>query len=330
MIQRLLHLGCLAWFGAFGLPSLAAQSTSENEPLTGRSLLMVLGADGTPEYGEKFRAWLERWRNIAAASRMRFHVVGAGPVDPTTPDVDSLAQRLKLETAETNADLWIVLLGHGTFDRREAKFNLRGRDLSANEFAKLLAPVVRPMVVVNCAASSGPFVTALRGPRRVVISATKSGAEQNFARFGDGFSRAWTQSAADFDGDGSVSLLEAFLFASAETAEFYESAGRIVVEHALLDDDGDGNGARADAFHGLELKKTDAATKSVDGQSAATRYLKLPDDELNRSDAWRARRDELERELRELKHQKDELPADDYWKRFESVARRLAQLYVNP
>ena len=40
---------------------------------------------------------------------------------------------------DTQEPLWIVLIGHGTSDWREAKFNLRGPDVSDAELADVWA-----------------------------------------------------------------------------------------------------------------------------------------------------------------------------------------------
>ena len=104
-----------------------------------------------------------------------------------------------------------MLIGHGTFDGREAKFNLRGPDVTDVELADWLLPFKRPVVVINCASASGPFINRLSGANRVVVTATKSGNEINFARFGQYIAEAIADPRADLDKDGQVSLLEAFL-----------------------------------------------------------------------------------------------------------------------
>src|SRR5213076_1421481 len=133
-------------------------------------------------------------------------------------------------------------LGHGTFDRRSAKFNLRGADLSADELAKWLAPVHRPLVVIDAASASGPFIKALSGPDRVIVTATRSGDEQNATRFGGFLADAVSDPLADLDKDGQTSLLEAFLVAAKRVDASYTEAGLLATEHALLDDNGDGLG----------------------------------------------------------------------------------------
>ena len=51
--------------------------------------------------------------------------------------------------------------------------------------------------------------------------------------------------AADINKDGRLSLLEAFNFARQEVARLYERDGLLLTEHAMLDDNGDGQGAEA-------------------------------------------------------------------------------------
>src|SRR5687768_17002490 len=107
------------------------------------------------------------------------------------------------------------------------------------------------MVIVNCASGSGPFMNALSAPQRVVITATKSGQEQNFARFGDYFSSSISAPEADLDKDGQTSVLEVFLSAGHRVTEFYEQESRLATEHSLLDDTGDALGTPADWFQGV-------------------------------------------------------------------------------
>ena len=47
----------------------------------------------------------------------------------------TLLNALTNEMAQSAEELWIVFIGHGTFDGRSAKFNLRGPDISADELA---------------------------------------------------------------------------------------------------------------------------------------------------------------------------------------------------
>ena len=73
----------------------------------------------------------------------------------------------------------------------------------------------------------------------MVVTATRSGSELNFARFGQYLADAIGDPQADLDKDGQVSLLEAFLMASGRVAEFYRTRIELATEHALIDDNGD-------------------------------------------------------------------------------------------
>ncbi len=97
-----------------------------------------------------------------------------------------------------------------THDATATKFNLRGNDITAAQLGKAIADTHSRWVIVDCSSCSAPFLQQLSGPNRVVITATKSGAERNYSRFGDFFSQALGDAAADLDHDRSVSVLEAF------------------------------------------------------------------------------------------------------------------------
>ena len=298
-----------------------------NASATGKpTVVVVVGADGAVQFEKPFHEWADRW--LAAANEAGHEVIeiGRDAGDSKADDRTRLQSVLQAAANEKNAELWIVLIGHGTFDRREAKFNLRGPDVSAKELAEWLKPVARPTAVINCAAASAPFLAALAGPNRVVIAATKSGAEQNFARFGEFLSLAIADPKADLDKDDQTSLWEAYLAAARRTAEFYSTDGRLLTEHALLDDSGDGLGVRADQFRGLMPIEESADGKPLDGQHAHQWHLvrnstdsALPPDVLKK-------RNELERAILALRDRKSKLPGDEYLLELERLLIELAEL----
>ena len=212
------------------------------------------------------------------------------------------------------------------FDGQEAKFNLRGPDLSATNLAAWLQPFKRPLAIINCASASAPFLTKLSAPGLVVITSTRSGYEQNYARFGQYISEAITDPQADLDKDGQTSLLEAFLMASRRVAEFYETGGRLATEHALLDDNGDGLGTPADWFRGLRAVKQAQNGKGLDGFRAHQFILVRSGQEQRLSPALRARRDELELSVAKLRETKEKLGEDDYYQKLEGLLIELAKL----
>jgi hypothetical protein len=293
-----------------------------------RTIVIVVGAAGEPQFGEQFSQWAGLWKQAAAKGGLKTLVVGEEKENPTN-DRTRLLTVLTNEAAKPDGELWLVFIGHGTYDGRSAKFNLRGPDMSAADLAAVLKPCRRPLAVIQCASASGPFINALSGPDRVIITATRSGYEVNATRFGGYLAKAIADPAADLDKDGQTSLLEAFLLASREVAQFYKESGRLATEHALLDDNGDGLGTSADWFRGVRAVKTAANGKSVDGVRAHQFHLIRSEVEQELSPAARVRRNELEKQLSELRSWKESLPEDDYYRQLEDILVKIARLYQN-
>ena len=288
-------------------------------------LILVVGAAGTAEYGTMFNAWSDRWLQAAEQGRVEVTLIGrTTPGD--VPDRERLQQYLTDAVAEAARPLWIVLIGHGTFDRKTARFNLRGPDVSSEDLHDWLTPLTRPVAVIDCSASSAPFLTILSAKNRVVLTATKSGGEENFSRFGEFLAAAISDPDADLDKDEQTSLWEAYLAASRRTVEFYQSDGRLQTEHALLDDNGDQQGTRADLFQGLQLKDGVTAANPLDGPLAHQWHLIPSDREAKLPLEVRQRRDELELEILRLRDRKSNLPADEYDAMLEQLLVELARL----
>ena len=290
------------------------------------TVLVVVGLEGTEEYGKQFRLWSERWQ--AAAKQAGAEFVSIGLDEPQEKsDRELLRERLAECAQETAEPLWLIFIGHGTFDGKTARFNLRGPDFSPAELAPWLAKCPRPLAIVNCASASAPFLAELSSENRVVISSTRSGFEYNFARFGDYLSAAIADPAADLDKDDQTSLLEAFLRASAGVKEFYAQEGRLETEHPLIDDNGDRLGTPPDWFQGVRAVKTAKDGATVDGTFAGQLCLVPSQREEQLSEEVRTQRNELEKELAELRERKGELPEEEYLARLELILVQIARLY---
>jgi hypothetical protein len=302
----------------------AASAVHADEPRP--AVLVVIGAEGTKEYGEQFRLWTGRWETAAKAAKAQFRSIGLDEATKKT-DRDLLAEKLAALAGSSTEPLWLVLIGHGTFDGKTAKFNLRGPDISPADLAAWLKPIERPIAVLDCASSSGPFLNALSAKDRVIVTAAKSGSEFNYARFGDYLSSAITDPKADLDKDEQTSLLEAFLAAAAGVREFYAGEGRLATEHALLDDNGDSLGTPADWFAGLRATKRAKDGTSLDGMLSSQLVLVRSQREERLPPEIRARRDKLEQQLAAVRAKKAGLEEDEYLKLIEPILVELARLY---
>lgn len=319
------RVSCFAWLLASLLPLTALASVDLSS--TRGTAIIIVGAPGEAEFGSNFVRQASLWQSACEKADLRQITIGLN-AEASTNDYDELKQALLLEPREGTAELYLVLIGHGTFDGKEARFNLRGPDVSAIELGVWLQPFRRPLAVIDTTSSSAPFLNKLSATNRVIITATRSGNEQNFTRFGQYFAEAITSLDADLDKDGQVSLLEAFLIASRRTAEFYKAEGRIATEHALIDDNGDGLGTQADWFRGLRAIKAPKDKAAVDGSLAQQFHLVRSDAENRLTEQQRQKRDELEHAVIQYREKKSNVPDDEYYRGLEKLLLELARLYA--
>jgi hypothetical protein len=289
-------------------------------------VLTVVGAAGAPEYQAQFHRWADQWHT--AAEKASAESIRIGQSDSSSvSDHDLLRKALADQATAGSEAIWIVLIGHGTYDGRDAKFNLRGPDVSDVELGQWLAPFKRPVVVIDCASSSGPFINRLSAEGRIVVTATKSGSEINYARFGQYLAEAIADPRADLDKDGQVSLLEAFLTASGQVEDYYRTHAQLSTEHALLDDTGDRLGTPASWFRGVRATKRAKDGAQLDGLRAHQLHLISSNREQSMPAEARRRRDQLELSIASLRDRKTKLSEDDYYAQLEKLMVELAKLY---
>jgi hypothetical protein len=289
-------------------------------------LVIIEGAPGAAEYQGQFDRWAESWQ--AAAKNAGVLSIRIGKDDQAgVNDHDRLHSALLEQAKKAPQALWIVLIGHGTYDGREAKFNMRGPDVSDRELADWLSPIKTQVVVINCGSASGPFINSLSGPNRVVIAATKSGFEMNFSRFGQYIAETIADPHADLDKDGQVSLLEAYLTAASRVEEYYRARSQLASEHALLDDNGDKLGTPANWFKGVRATKRAKDGAALDGIRAHQLHFIPSDRERGMPAEVRRRRDELESSIAALRDRKAKIKDDEYYIQLEKLMVELSRLY---
>jgi hypothetical protein len=296
-------------------------------------LLLVVGLSGDPEHGKTFHAWGSTMAEASARLGVaREHLVyladkpaegnklvtGAATREEITKAIDAFSKQ-----AGPDDVVLITLIGHGSFDGRAARFNLPGPDLTAAEFDALLKKLPSKQIVfVNASSSSGPFVEALSGPGRTIVTATRNGAEQYATLFGGFFVDALSSETADADKNKRISVLEAFNFARAEVARAYEREGLLATEHALLDDNGDKEGSQTPGAAGKDGKV------SPDGKVAAIVSFGLGANALPMDPEVRALYEErlaLERRVDQLRILKDSMPPAKYQDELVKLLREIAR-----
>ena len=292
-------------------------------------LAVIVGLGGEPEHAETFRRWagslMDHATNRLAIPRERILYLLDDPQQdakrtPGKSTKEAIEKGLRTMASATKPDdvAFVVLIGHGTFDGKIAKFNLPGPDMAAAEFAAILKTFgTKNIVFVDTTSASGPFVEALAGTARVVVTATRSGAEQFATLFGGFFIDALASDAADADKNRRVSVLEAFNAAKIEVARAYQQRGIMLTEHALIEDSGDGEGVMDPAVNGK-----DGSVAAVLSLGTPTE-LALPADPKLRQ-LYEERR-ALEQKAESIKLLKASLPPAQYADELEKVLVDLAK-----
>src|SRR5262249_2350856 len=288
-----------------------------------RYALIVTGANGEASYAEQYGEWRQA-ASVALIEKLGFvatHTMalfdGADKEHAST--AAGVKRALESLRAKMTADdvLLIVLIGHGSFDGTEAKFNLVGPDLSSAEWAALLKPIPGRIVLVDSTSASFPFLEHVSGPRRIVITATDSVLQRFDTVFPESFIKALTDPAADIDKNGRVSIWEAFTAASVGVRRYYTQRGQLATERALLDDDGDGVGR-------------EAGGEGTDGSLAARLYLDPdipgapPTDEA--LIALLQKRASIQTDIDDLKERRQLMTPAEYQAEFERLMIAMARV----
>jgi hypothetical protein len=245
-------------------------------------LLVITGVSGDEEHAKKFGQWAATFIETAKKK-------DAVPESNITFLSERAATKAAVEKAfadiagkaKANDEVFVLLIGHGSFDGSTAAFNLMGPDLTADDYARLLSKFSAQRVVfVNTSSASGAFLKPLAAPGRVIVTATKTGGERNETDFPQFFVAAFGDDAADRDRNGHVSVGEAFEYAKAKVVESFQKKGLLLTEHATLDDGGEGQLASAIFLGGgqgrsaLQVDTSDPALKALaDERDAIDRQI---------------------------------------------------------
>jgi hypothetical protein len=272
-------------------------------------LLVITGVPGDEEHAKKFQQWATTFIDAARKKEgvPEANITFLSDRGATRPAVEKAFADLAAK-AKANDEVFVLLIGHGSFDGSVAAFNLPGPDLTADDYAKLLSRFTSQRIVfVNTSSASGAFLKPLAGPGRVIVTATKTGGERNETDFPQYFVAAYSDPAADRDRNGHVSVAEAFDYAKTKVTQAFQQKGLLLTEHATLDDGGEGQLA-ARVFLG-------------GGESGSTLQVDTSDPELK---ALADARDALDREIAALRAKKASMEQAAYDAQLERLLTELA------
>jgi hypothetical protein len=265
-------------------------------------VIAVEGLGGTEEYTQRFSEEVAKLElaaeSITTSEHMRVFAGEEATEENILAHFDALA-------AIVNADdrVVIYLIGHGSYDGYEYKFNLPGPDLTGEQLVELLdALPSNNQLLVNTSSASGATLDALTNETRVVITATRSGSERNATRFGSSFVAALEDPAADINKNNAISAQEAFDYAARQVTDYFEFRGQLATEHPQL------KGERAARF---TLARLEVPEPAGDDPELGLLF---------------EQRDQLDGRIEELQLRKDELTTDEYYTQLQQLLLELARV----
>lgn len=264
-------------------------------------VVVVQGLGGMDEFDSRFTSQREK---ITAASE------SMAPGNVTTfsggeATRDALLAHFDMLAADMseNDRVAIYLIGHGSYDGEQFKFNIPGPDITDADLAEIMGTLPgRNHFLVSTASASGAMLDALETDSRILVTATRNGNEKNATEFGSYFAEALASSVADINKNNSISIQEAFDFAERGVAGFFESQGKLATEHPQIRGDG------AASFNLARLQTVETS------------------DEDPRISALLTRRAEIDTEIESLQLRRNEFSNAEYIERLQSLILESAQV----
>jgi hypothetical protein len=285
------------------LAALVLGTTAESVAAASHTLV-VSGLGGEPQYEQRFQENADEIARIAEGlADTPEHVVKLTGPDATR---DAIRRELKALATRVEEDdmVTIVLIGHGTYDGEEYRFNVPGRDITGGELRELLGALrAREQLIVNTTSASGATIEQWSHPGRVLITATKSGGERTATRFAQHWAEALKDGNADANKDEIVTASEAYEYASRQVAAAFKADVALATEHARIEG---GEGAAEFAVARLgsaAILATDPEVKALLAQRAG-----------------------LETQIDAIKARRGTLSEEDYYNELESVLVQFARL----
>jgi len=265
--------------------------------------LTIAGLGGEQEYEQRFSGWASDLDKIFKSEPGSQVTTISGP-QATRANIQTKLGDLAKQTKPDDR-LVLLLIGHGTYDEADYKFNIPGPDITSTELASLLDKIPAQQAIIDMTSASGGALPILQKSKRILITATKSGTEKNATVFPRYFIEGLRDPAADADKNEVITVLEAFRYAEAKTAKFYDELKRLSTEHPLIEDVGKGEGVKAPSVENGEGILAGRFALLHTGSAVA--MAKDPEKQKLLKD-----KEGIEEKIDELKYRKASMPVAQY------------------
>lgn len=282
--------------------------------------LTVAGAGGEPEYEQRFTGWAsDITKSLAGEASAKVETLSGK--DATKANIQA---KLSAIAAQAKADdtFTLLLIGHGSYDDIDYKFEVPGQDISATELNDALNKIAAKQAVILTTSASAGAIKKLQKDKRVLISATKVGSQRNATVFARFWVEAFRDGSADTDKNQTLTALEAYKYAKTKTKDYFDTQKRLATENPLLEDTGKGEGEQdPSAGNGQGLV---AGRFPVLHLGSATAIAATP-----AKQALLKRKDELETSIDELKYRKAAMELPAYNKQLQGLILELAKVQAS-
>jgi hypothetical protein len=197
-------------------------------------VVVLEGLGGEERYTEQFSVQVTAIESalgmLTSTDRIKVFRNGDYSRDMVAAFFENLKERMQADDR-----LAVFLIGHGSYDDHEYKFNISGPDISGDDLSEMLDELPGSnQLIVNTSSSSGAITELLERDDRTLILATRSGAERHATRFGNYFVAALANDSADIDKNRMVTAQEAFQFAERQVVDYFERNGQLATEHPQI------------------------------------------------------------------------------------------------
>ena len=200
---------------------------------------IIQGLGGEPAFEEKFHTQSQTIANASTSLTDAGKITLFNGEEATR---EALLLHFLSQSTMMNEDdrAAIYLIGHGSFDGEEYKFNIPGPDITTDDILNVMDSFPgQNHFLLNTSSTSGALVEPLENKNRILVTATRNGNEKNATFFGEYFVEALSSEDADLNKNNNISIEEAFGYAQRQVEEYFNSRGQLATEHPVIS----GNGA---------------------------------------------------------------------------------------
>ncbi len=270
---------------------------------TADQLLIVGGLGGDPDFQLAFDEQADEIYQSALNLGLREDQVRLlNGLDATKENILAAIASIR---ADSDDFVQLHLIGHGSFDGNNYKFNIPGPDITAQELSEALNNVRGDQLIALMTSASGGAMDILKADNRLVITATRTGLQKNASVF----SRYWAEGAklstADLNKNEIISAAELYAYTSERVTSYYESEGLIASEASLYEV---GESVDPDLFNISRIGQLASSTLSPEAEALI------------------AERANVEVRLSELSGRRQELTEDQYFAELQDLMLELGLL----